>query len=387
MLKLASNWLFTGTELLPDHTVVLDAAGKVQAIEAGIAADAKWKDGLICPAFVNAHCHLELSHLKGQIPRHTGMAGFVRTLQPLRDKFSEDEKLAAMHAAMQEMHQGGIAAIGDICNGVTSLQVKQAHPDFLFHNFIELFGLNPAMAEEIFMRGLELLREFGRHTSITLHAPYSMSVALRDKLLEYARRREWPQSIHMLESEEERQLFEDLEGPLMAFIRDIGAVFQAHTYRSVVDFVTESLPHNCNVLLVHNTEMTSPELDFIAKGWPRSFFVLCPEANRYIHGTLPDAPTFAAYPDRICLGTDSLAGNDRLSILSEMHALQSAFSLPSELLLRWATLNGAKALALDVSRFEVVPGSHPILINIPEFIGAEPLLPAQSNLQFLKTCS
>jgi cytosine/adenosine deaminase-related metal-dependent hydrolase len=130
MLKLASNWLFTGTELLPDHTVVLDAAGKVQSIEAGIAADAKWKDGLICPAFVNAHCHLELSHLKGQIPRHTGMAGFVRTLQPLRDKFSEDEKLAAMHAAMQEMHQGGIAAIGDICNGRPRFKSNRHIPIF-----------------------------------------------------------------------------------------------------------------------------------------------------------------------------------------------------------------------------------------------------------------
>lgn len=387
MLKLAPDWLFTGKELLPNHTVILDAVGQVRSIEPGIAADATKVEGLISPAFVNAHCHLELSHLKGAIPRHTGMAGFVRTLQPLRDKFSEEEKTSAMYAAMQEMHSGGIAAIGDICNGSTSIPVKQAHPEFFYHNFIELFGLNPTVAEEIFIRGLDLLREFGRHSSITLHAPYSMSVALRDKLLQYATRREWPLSIHLLESAEERQLFEDLEGPLMTFIRDIGAVFQAHTYGSVVDFVTESLPQNCNTLLVHNTEMTQAEFEFIANGWPRSYFVLCPLANSYIHGKLPDAKMFSAYSDRVCLGTDSLAGNDSLSILAEMNSLQTAYKLPSEMLLRWATLNGAKALALDVSRFEVVQGSHPILIQIPEFTGAEPLLPAQSHVQFLKTCS
>ncbi|HEX2898529.1 MAG TPA: amidohydrolase family protein [Bacteroidia bacterium] len=387
MRKIASDWLFTGTVLLPRHTVVLDADGRVESVQSGVEADAEWMDGLISPGFVNAHCHLELSHLKGQIPKHTGMAGFVRTLQPLRDKFSDAEKESAMQAALVEMQATGIVAIGDICNGLSSLPVKKAHPEVIYHNFIEQFGLNPAMAEEIFLRGLELLREFGRGSSITLHAPYSMSVALRDKLLQYAHRREWPQSIHLLESKEERQLFEDLDGPLMDFIRDIGAVFQAHTYRTVVDFVTESLPQNCNVLFVHNTEMTAAELVFIAEGWPRTYFVLCPLANAYIHDRLPDAPSFAAYPDRICLGTDSLAGNESLSLLAEMHCLQTAHALPSELLLRWATLNGAKALGLDLDRFKVAAGSRPILIQIPEFIGAAPFLPAHSHVQYLKTCS
>ncbi len=383
MPKLASDWLFTGTALLEQHTIVLDDQGVVTAITPGIAADATRVHGLLSPAFVNAHCNLELSHLKGLIPRHTGMAGFVRALQPIRDRFSEEEKAQAMEDALAEMRTGGIAAIGDICNGLASLPIKRSHPEFTFYNFIELFGLNPNMAEEIFIKGLELLKEFGRNSAITPHAPYSMSVALRDKLLQYAQRRAWPQSIHLLESREERQLFEELDGPLMDFIRDIGAVFQAHTYRSVTDFVLEALPTNCNTLLVHATEMETAELSRIMNGWPLAHIVLCPLANAYIHDRLPDAILFSAYPDRICLGTDSLAGNDRLSILAEAQELQAKFDLPTALLLRWATLNGAVALGLDASRFQVSLGSKPQLIHIPSFLGQLSTLPEASTIEFI----
>lgn len=383
MHGIACDWLFTGTELLEQQTIWRDASGLVTHIEAGIASDAPHIPGLLSPGFVNAHCHLELSHLRGKLPRATGMAGFVRALQPIRDTFSDAERAAAMEAALVEMRAGGIAAIGDICNGLSSLAVKQAHPEFSYHNFIELFGLNPSMAEEFFMKGLELLKAFGRNTSITPHAPYSMSVALRDKVLQYAQRREWPQSIHLLESREERQLFEELEGPLMEFIRDIGAVFQAHTYRSAADFVMEAVPQNCNTLLVHATVMQPAELAHILQDWPRTYIVLCPKANAYIHERLPDAHMFAQYPDRICLGTDSLAGNDRLSILAEAAFLQSEFELPTATLLRWATLNGARALGLDAQKFQIAPQSNPTWIHIPDFGGSLTDLPADPTINFI----
>jgi aminodeoxyfutalosine deaminase len=383
MRKLAAEWLFTGTELLSDTTLVRDDDGTVIALEEGIADDATPMSGLISPAFVNAHCHLELSHLKGKIPKHTGMAGFVMALQPIRDQFSDAEKITAMEAALQAMHENGIAAIGDICNGPTSLAVKQAHPEFQFHNFIELFGLDPSQAEAIFHRGLDLMKTFGRHTSITPHAPYSMSVALRDKLLDYAHRREWPISIHLLESTEERQLFEDLEGPMMDFIRNIGAVFQAHTYHSPTEFVLEKLPPNCKALLVHCTQMQPAEIARVAAGSPNAYFALCPLANQYIHNSWPDAIAFAAYPDRVCIGTDSLAGNDDLSILAEIAALQAQFDLPSALLLRWATRNGAVALGLDPGNFEVAVGNRPQLIHLPQFTGPNPTLPTSGTPKFI----
>lgn len=382
MRKIAADWIFTGHELLQSMTLSLDDEGKIIALEDGIVADSEFMKGLVSVPFVNAHCHLELSHLKGQLPEKTGMAGFVMALQPIRDKFSDEEKLKSMEAALQEMRAGGIAAIGDICNGTASLPVKKAHPEFQFHNFIELFGLDPSQGENFFFKGLELLREFGRNTSITPHAPYSVSKALRDKVLQYAERRAWPLSIHLLESEEERRLFEELEGPLMDFILGIGAVFQAHTYDSALDYMLEDLPQNCPTLLVHCTEMNAAELEKTMQDQPNTSIVLCPLANQYIHGKLPDARMFEAYPERICLGTDSLAGNHCLSIVAEMEALQCEFEISAALLLRWASYNGAKAIGFDSKYFEIAVGNRPGLIHFPAF---RPEQIAAGKIEFIQS--
>jgi aminodeoxyfutalosine deaminase len=384
MRKIASEWLFTGKELLKNGVLVLSDEGEVVSFESTDHAASGQLSGLVSPAFVNAHCHLELSHLRGKISTGTGMTGFIRMVRGLRDDASQAEKVAAMESAMAEMRAGGIAAVADICNGSSSMSLKAAHPEIAFYNFIELFGLDPNQAEDYFFRGLEMLKEFGKKSSITLHAPYSISRTLRDKVIGYATRREWPLSIHLLESADERQLFEDLEGPLLEFIQEVGAVFQAHTYNSPVDFIFEQLPAQTQLLLVHNTEMSSAEVERIVAGWPMAHFVLCPLANRYIHGKLPAAPIFAKFPDRICIGTDSLAGNHQLSILAEIHALQEAFGLQSDLLLRWATINGAKALGMDPRRFELSAGSQPCLIHIPAFGEKSGTLPEKDNIQFLQ---
>lgn len=367
MRKFWAEWLFDGQNLKANQSLALDDAGLLVEIQAGKMEGAEALDGLLSVPLVNAHCHLELSHLKGKIPEHTGMAGFVKSLQPIRDQFSEEEKQLAIHSALDGMFAEGILGLGDICNGTSSLAAKQAKPQMQFHNFIELFGLDPTQGENIFFRGLDLLREFGRNTSITPHAPYSVSKALRDKLFGYAQRREWPLSIHMLESKEERQLFEDLEGPLMDFIMGIGAVFQAHTYHSPLEYLSEGLPDNCNTLFVHCTEMQEQELDKLMQAHPRSYIALCPLANAYIHGSQPDASMFAKYPDRICLGTDSLAGNHLLSIWAEMQALQENQGVPAETLLKWGSLNGANALGLKTEPFQLEIGKKPGLIHHPTF--------------------
>lgn len=342
--------------------------------------DATYLAGLLCPAFVNAHCHLELSHLKGKLPTGTGMAGFITRLQSIRNDFSEAERDSAAHEAAAAMQARGIAAVGDICNGTSTLAAKAAHPEITFHNFVEVFGMQSGRVEEIFLGALDTARQLGPRASITLHAPYSISIPLRDRVLKYARARGWLQSFHLLESVEERQLFADLEGPLMDFLHELGLGFQAHTYASPIDFMLENFSAETSGLLVHNTQMQAAEIDDIAHRFPKMHFVLCPLANQYIHGTLPPAKAFAAYPDRVCLGTDSLAGNNQLDIFAEMQCLQAELGLPSELLLRWATVNGARALNLDTSQFEIQVGNRPIILHLSGMDSMAPILPSTTTI-------
>lgn len=361
---LHADFIFDGQRLYRDHSLVFEEDGRVKGLTPGNLLSATHYEGIISPSFVNAHCHLELSHLHGKIPRGTGMAGFIETLQGIRNDFSDAERMAAAEQALAAMWASGTAGLGDICNGTHSIAAKVAHPEMHFRNFCELFGLAPQKAEALMEKGLDLAAQFPGKAHPTLHAPYSISPRLRDLIIQHLRDRLLPLSLHFLESSQERELFEELSGELLDLFRKWNLTFSPYTYGSVLDYLLEALPQDIPVLLVHNVELRPDEFEKIVTGWSNVFFTLCPRANQYIHERLPDAKMFAAYPDRVCLGTDSLAGNDSLDLLAEMQLLQEAQGISTETLLRWATTNGARALQLPQERFAIVAGSRPILTQV-----------------------
>ena len=67
---------------IKNGVVGLDADGTIVEVLTPEAASEKGEihikhyEGLIVPGFVNTHCHLELSNLKGEIPKHTGLPVF-----------------------------------------------------------------------------------------------------------------------------------------------------------------------------------------------------------------------------------------------------------------------------------------------------------------------
>ena len=95
------------------------------------------------------------------------------------------------------------------------------------------------------------------------------------------------------------------------------------------------------------------------------FFCLCPNANLYISGLLPDPDLLLRYNSVIVVGTDSLASNHQLCILEELKTLQRQFpSVATATLLQWATLNGARALQLDGVLGSFEPGKQPGVVLI-----------------------
>ncbi len=380
-----ADFIFDGTRLHRDHSLVLGPDGSVKELLAGQVPGAIPVEGIISPAFVNAHCHLELSYLEGQIPRHTGMAGFVERLQGIRNNFSDEVRVEAARNALAGMHAKGIAAVGDICNGPSTLSVKREYPTMYFRNFCEVFGLDPLRADQLVEQACDLAAQFGPRSAPTPHAPYSMSPRLRDLLYRHLADREVPLSLHFLESDQERALFEELEGPLFDLFRRWGLPFSPNEYDSVLDFVSEGLPTDIPLLLVHAVEMTEEEWSTLTDRFLKAYFVLCPKANEYIHGTLPSGALLARSPERVCIGTDSLAGNDTLDILAEIRLLQEQQDLSTSTLLQWATLNGARALDLPLESFRIQPGDRPILIQIAEVEGENAKFTASSHAKRLNS--
>ena len=142
----SADYVFTGKgSPIKDGIVILDDEGKVlELIDPSIDLKPDGKilsyKGIICPGFVNTHCHLELSYLKGKISQNTQLHGFVQELMALRDQVLEQERWSSIQLAEQEMISNGIVAVGDISTGNTSFHQKsQKH--IKYHTFVEVFGL------------------------------------------------------------------------------------------------------------------------------------------------------------------------------------------------------------------------------------------------------
>ena len=306
-------------------------------------------DGILVPGMVNTHCHLELSHLKGVIPEHTGLIGFINEIMTM-PKTDEGERFDAMFAADEEMYNNGIVAVGDIANLAISHVVKQYSKRMYYHTFIEVLGLNPDDAKQLFENYKSYQPYFEpSKTSLTPHSAYSVSKELFEYIEEYADEQADIVSMHNQESEDENIYFKNKESAFLDLYQKLGIKSDGHQVegKSSLKTVLPWLSPFQKTLLVHNTFTSAADVAFAVARHPSLYWCLCPNANLYIENQLPDVEMLRDAGLRITLGTDSLASNHQLSILEEMKTLQRYKDLSFDDLLKWATINGAEFLGID----------------------------------------
>jgi cytosine/adenosine deaminase-related metal-dependent hydrolase len=346
-----------------DGTVIdlIDTSGQLHE-QAGM----EQYSGILVPGFVNAHCHLELSHLKGKIPEKTRLGRFLGFINKLRNLQEEDFEEAIKKADFTMKH-AGIVAVGDVSNSYTSLETKR-NSKIKYHTFVEAFGFHPSRAEKAFAFAEfveSMFREFDLPTSITPHSPYSVSEGLFLKIRDKALVENSILSVHNQESRDEVLFFKDGSGDIAHHISEILKIdisYWKPTLKSPLEFTLSFIPKENPLLLVHNT-FTSPEdIQFLKsrRKMENTFLVLCPNANLYIENQLPPVSLFQKEKLNICLGTDSLASNDSLSILKEMIVLQNSFpEITLQNLVEWGSMNGARALGLNDFLGSLEPGKKP----------------------------
>lgn len=367
MRKFRAEYVFDG-RVMHQHAVLCceDDGRVVDLLPAADDLDAVYVEGLLCPGFINAHCHLELSHMRDRIPQGTGLVDFLLQVMQNREASAED-MMQAMQQADADMLKYGIVAVGDIANRPDSLPVKLGS-QLRYHTFVEALGALPDQAAAQYSRANEVLQAFARqHLSASLvpHAPYSVSEAL----LRLISHQESPviQSIHNQESAAEDQLFRYGTGDFLRLFEWLhlpphtvprSGKSSLQTYLSVLN------PQN-RLILVHNTFSHREDLDLALRVLSEVYFCLCPGANRYIESRLPDLHLLMDFSDRIILGTDSLASNRHLSILEELKLLQEGYpDLNLSESLRWATWQGAKALGMDKHLGSFDRGKRPGVLQV-----------------------
>lgn len=327
----------------------------------------QYYDGVIVPGLINTHCHLELSHLKGKIKEKTGLTGFIKEILAQREQ-AEEAVLSAMQNADAEMRENGIVAVGDISNLLISKSVKLGS-EIYYQTFIEVYGFNRPSAP-IIEGALQMKANFKPlKATIVPHAPYSVSTELFRGIAEISTADD-VLSIHNQETAGENELFETGTGSFATFFAAVGiAQNEGHNQgQNALHYHLPQLPKTNPTLLVHNTLSTKQDLDFAKATHQNLYWCLCPNANLYIEGVLPDVALFQSENLKLTLGTDSLASNHQLSILAEMQALQEFKSIAFEELLTWATLNGAAFLGIDSQYGSLTPNKKPgvVLIGLAE---------------------
>ena len=367
--KFQADQVFTGTKLLDGHPVlVVREDGTIEGIinKEDAGEDIQVLKGLLSPGFVNAHCHLELSHLKNAIPAHTGLQEFVKQIVALR-KVEEHVIADAIEKAEDEMFENGIVAVGDICNTLDTLEQKLKHR-IAYYSFVELYDLDPTRAHDKIIAGINIQNTFQENcirASLVPHAPYSVSFNLWKLLTEHFESHTI--TMHNQETKDENDFFETKTGSFLGMYErtkvslDFFEATGLTSVRSVLPYFKKA--HRS--ILVHNSFTSVEDIQAVQKEMPNSFWCICANANQYIEQTMPPIELLRSQKVNIVMGTDSYASNWSLNMLDEIKTIQKHLpQIALEELLGWSTINGAKALQMDKGLGSFEKGKKPGIVLI-----------------------
>ena len=342
--------------------------------------------GALVPGFVNAHCHVELSHLHKKFRKGTGMAGFIDQINELRDWAGNDVKAQLTRKWMDKMWDDGVSAMADISNDESSFEVKKDHRMYT-RTFLEVFGSEPEMCEGV-MNDVAALNvkadEAGIDAAPTPHSCYTMSPQLLSASAAAGLERGFI-SYHSQESQEEEDLLLTGTGAMYENRKRSGMSTPPVTGESSLKYFIDRLaavrpaPYDGHILLVHNVCLSQSDIDAAKKVMNNVYWAICPLSNIFIHNALPPVPLMRKNALAILVGTDSLSSNDDLDMVKELYCLHDNFpEVPMSELLEWACLNGARFLGKEDVLGSLTPGKKPGIVRI-ENIDAEGNLTADSR--------
>jgi aminodeoxyfutalosine deaminase len=354
MKKITADWVYPiASEPIKNGVVILDDKGKILALDQRENHDLASLDirkGTITPGFINTHCHLELSHMKGLVATGTTLIPFITGVVTKRAA-AENVIAKAIEKAENDMLKSGIVAVGDISN-VPDTFAQKAKGRLRYYTFIEMFDfLQEQNADREFEKYRAVfdaltLAEGCRKTMVP-HAPYSVSRKLFNKINDFNAKSNITVSIHNQETQAEQDLFLKGEGGFYDFYGKFGISLDSFVApkETAIHYALKNMTPSVRTLFVHNTLTSKADIEAAHNWSPNVYWATCPNANLYIENRLPNYQNFLDTNARMTIGTDSLTSNWQLSIIEEIKTIQRFQSyVPLDVLLKWATLNGAEAL-------------------------------------------
>ena len=372
MGRITAEYIYTlESEPIRNGFVEYEEDGTITAV-GQCGADEEVMPGAIVPGFVNAHCHVELSHLHKKFRKGTGMAGFIDQINELRDWAGREVKQQLVQEWMDKMWNDGVSAMADISNDDSSFDIKKSHKMYT-RTFLEVFGSEPEMCEGV-MKDVTALKavadEAGIDAAPTPHSCYTMSPQLLSASAAAGLESGYL-SYHSQESQEEEDLLISGSGAMYENRKRSGMSTPPVTGESSLKYFLDRLaavkpaPYDEHILLVHNVCLQQSDIDAVKQTMKNAYFAICPLSNIFIHNALPPIELMRQNGLSIALGTDSLSSNDDLDVMNELVCLRENFpQVPMNELFTWASLNGAHFLGKEDVLGSIAAGKRPGIVHV-----------------------
>ena len=325
--------------------------------EAPAGQDEELGDVVLLPGLVNAHCHLELTAMRGFLEDIDFRRWILRLTNARRAVLDSDALFESARYGIEEGLRAGITTYGDTCaSGVVMQAMREAGVRGVM--FQEVFGPDPAQCAESIeglrraVAGLRYLETPLVRVGVSPHAPYTVSDELFLATAAFAREQGLPIAIHIAESDLEQRLVVEAAGSFADGLRRRG-IEVVPRGESPVGLLSRLGILDASPLLIHCIRVDERDIAAIASS--RSAVAHCPVSNAKLgHGVAPLTELLSAGVT-VGIGTDSMASNNRMDILEEARIallaqrarLGSSETPGATEMLELATIEGAKALGLE----------------------------------------
>jgi cytosine/adenosine deaminase-related metal-dependent hydrolase len=341
-----------------------------------------WGAALIIPGLINAHAHLELTSLQGQLTRFQSFTDWVLQLIEKRRLWTKEDFLSSVRAGVEAVLKSGTTLVGDVsasgwscdagCSSGLRRVVFEESTAFPPSNMDSALSqveqrLDQSVPDPLLVRG------------VSPHAPYSVSPELYRRLADLSRERRFLLATHIAETASEIQFLQFGTGEFRELLLRLGVL--PDTWKppqlSPIAYLDSLGVLGPFTILIHCNYLDWDSVNRILAS--QGSVVYCPRSHDFFGHEQHPVRQLLDLGINVALGTDSLASNRSLSMLDEMrHLFRSRKDLKPEEIFRLATVNGAAALKFGRVLGCLRPGywADLAVLKLPENTGPRHL-PAQ----------
>jgi aminodeoxyfutalosine deaminase len=311
----------------------------------------------LLPGLINAHCHLDYTCLRGKIPPQKTFTDWIRVINAEKAKLSPKDYLASINEGFAEAKRFGTTTIANLTAFPDLIpQIEAPIRTWWFAELIDVRA--PEHENEMVDRALDSVQP-AHNSGLAPHTLFTASADLYRRCQEIAPQRNILLTTHLAESHEEMEMFHDASGPLYEFMKNIGRPMEDCGNETPLESFVGALGDRPipQWIVAHLNEMTQRDFELLERSKRQFHIVNCPRSHDYFKHSHFPFERLRSLGFNICLGTDSLASNEDLSLFAEMRAFQRREpAISPEEIVKMVTINPAMALHQEKMIGRIRPG-------------------------------